>query len=335
MDTTSGPLSHTPAHSRDHWENYWDGAGDQGDARDAAVTGAGRSEAFQSAWRAFFEHINAQQNGAKITGLRLMDLACGGGVVTDIALSALAAARLEQSCLIGADYSLSAARRYSAKFRSSGAAAAVGVVGDALVLPFRSGSVDVVVSQFGLEYAGPVAVAEASRLLAANGEMMCLTHYRSGAIERECSENLRIADEILSSEVLTIARVVFAKSDDLEAMQRLTGALETLRIIAQESPVSAGNRLLTRLSADLRRLVARRAAFDPREVIGWLDANAAEISMYRDRMLSMTGAALDDAQTGAIINHWKSDGLEVEEPVAITMEGAPAPSAWRLRAHRR
>ncbi len=331
MDSQDDKRLGAKAHSPDHWENYWNGAGDQGDARDAAVTGAGRSEAFQSAWRLFFDHINIEQNDG---GMRLMDLACGGGVVTDNAISVLTTPRLACSCLVGVDYSSSAARRYSVKFSRSGAALAVGVVGDALALPFESGSVDVAVSQFGLEYAGAAAVAEASRLVAVKGRIMCLTHYQSGAIDRECRANLRIADAIISSDTLGIARTLFDKPEASGAEQKLTHVLQSLIGLADESPASAGSRLLTRLRLDLTRLAARRAAFSPNEAIGWIDANAAEISMYRDRMQSMTGAALEKKQISDVVEQWKANGLEVEEPVAIETAEAPTPSAWRLSARR-
>lgn len=333
MNTKSGPRTSFRTRVPGHWENYWSGAGDQAEARDAAVTGAARSEAFQSAWRVFFETINSKPE-SHMRGLRLKDLACGAGVVTDNAISVLAPERLAQTRLIGVDYSVSAARKYSTKYKSSGVIEAFGVVADAMLLPFESRSADVAVSQFGLEYAGPAAVADAGRLAAAGGEIMCLAHRRSGAIEVECRENLRIVEEILSSEVFAHARELFVRQVDTQITRRLTDVLTNLRSVADQSSDSAGKRLLSRLGADVMRLVSRRAAFDPSEAIGWLDASAAETSMYADRMRAMIGAALDAGQVGNIIEHWKAENLDIETPAEIRLEGAPLPSAWRLRARR-
>ncbi len=332
MVTKSGSPSRSSMASSSHWENYWDGAGATHDARDAAVTGVAKSEAFQSVWRAFFDQINAEHD-SRASALLFLDLACGAGVVTDIAFSALAAPLQKELCSFGVDYSISAARQFSSKFQSSGVCAN-GVVADALALPFRSASIDIAVSQFGLEYAGVGAIIDAGGLIAPRGKIMCLSHYRAGAIEVECSENLRLADTILSSEVFGFARGLFVQLGDPQAPQKLSVALQILRGVADESPASAGRRLLTRLVADLNRLAARRAAFDPREALGWIDANAAEISMYRDRMQSMTGAALDPVQIGEIVERWKANGLEVDDPAPVVMDSVSAPSAWRLSARR-
>lgn len=322
----------TKPRSSHHWENYWGGSGNQEDARDAAVTGAGRSEAFQSAWRAFFEDT-AKRTQSSLT---LMDLACGGGVVTDIASAVFAKnRRMADVRLIGVDYSLSAARQYAARFQGSDALQISGVVGDALSMPFQERCADIVVSQFGIEYAGAEAVGAASRLLAQHGEVMCLTHCRAGAIERECSENLSVASEIISSGVLTQARQLFVDPSDPQGAVQFNATMQALHALAQKNPASAGNRLLTRLWADLTKLIARRAAYNPREAVGWIDANAAEITMYRDRMKSMTEAALDEGQIHDIADRWKADGLDVDAPSAILLDGADAPSAWRLRGRRR
>jgi SAM-dependent methyltransferase len=310
----------------------WDGAGGTHDARDAAVTGVAKSEVFQSLCRAFFDQI---QNDLKdqADALLFLDLACGAGVVTDIAISVFVAPLPKELSLFGVDYSSSAAHQFSSKFQASGAVAN-GVVADALALPFRSASIDVAFSQFGLEYAGVGAVMNAGRLIAPKGKIMCLTHCRNGAIEVECRENFRLADMILASEVFGCGRRIFAEPEDLQAPQKLGKTLQDLHAAANASPASAGKRLLMRLGSDLNRLAARRTAFDPREALGWLDANAAEISMYRDRMQSMIGAALDAAQIGDVVECWKAEGLKVEEPLAVTMDGVSEPSAWRLSARR-
>ena len=330
MNPISDRISGAPVRVPNHWENYWSG-GEKGDARDAAVTGAARSKVFQSAWRSFFEDSSfLQKHGDRC----LVDLACGSGVVTDIAVTVLTRQQLANFRVIGVDSSISAARQFSGKFQSSGANLASGIVADALALPFAPASIDVAVSQFGLEYAGVGAIAEIGRLIAPEGGIMCLTHYESGAIEGECRDNYRFADAILSNDIFGKGRKIFKESDAPKAMRDLDEALQALRDFSDGSPDCAGRHLQMRLVSDVTRLVVRRSSFDPREAIAWLDANEAEISMYRDRMQSMTGAALNRQHVNEIIERWKAEGLSVLDPSAITMEDASAPSAWRLCAQR-
>ena len=316
-----------------HWENYWSGGRGPEDGPGAAVTGAARSEAIQETWRGFFEQVNERLKHGS-AALRFTDLACGAGVVTENAVSALAPDHLARTSLVGLDYSVSAARQYSAKFRTVGAASVAGVVADAHVLPFPAASIDIAVSQFGLEYAGGAAVAEAGRLIAPDGAILCLTHYRAGAIERECSENFEIANGILDSGSFHHVRNLFANPGDGGAEEQAKSALESLRKFAEANSVSAGQQLLARTRKDLLRLVLRRTAFAPQEAVAWLDASASELSMYAGRMRSMLDAALGEDQIRSITAQWSAAGLSVEAPAPVVMDKADAPSAWRLQARR-
>lgn len=325
MNERSDPRPSSP----DHWENYWGGAGAGNDPRDAAVTGAGRSEAFQTAWRSFFSQAPASGNSA----LRVIDLACGAGVVTEIAAAALPRDALAQTVFAGADYALSAVRQFPKRFDSK-AGGAFGIVADAERLPFAASSFDIAVSQFGLEYAGLNAFDEAGRLVAPGGQIMCVAHYRNGAIEDECSENARITEEILKSGVFDKMRVLFTDIANTDAVGQVRKTLRQLSAVAEASPPSAGLALLGRLGTDLTRLLERRAAFEPREILTWLETNKAETSMYRDRMRAMIGAALDVAQVRDIMQSWSAAGLETDEPEPMSVDPKTPPSAWRLCARR-
>ena len=328
MNANSSPPDATRPSA--HWENYWAGSADDG--RDAAVTGASRSEAFQSTWRLFFENLTQECETAN--GVRLADLACGAGVISDIAKKTLPPECLKQSRFLGLDYSLSAARQYGARFRIAAIGSASGIHGDALNVPIKPRSIDAVTSQFGLEYAGPEAVAGAGTLVAPGGRIMCLVHCKNGGIEVECRENLVAAEVILSSKALLKTQAHFADPNNAIALLEMRAAMDKLRKAMDSLTESAGKRLLGKLRLDLTRLIARRAAFDPREVAAWFDANNAEVSLYADRMRSMTHAALDEATVNHVLGEWTADGLKAAAPEAVIIDGATRPSAWRLFAKR-
>jgi ubiquinone/menaquinone biosynthesis C-methylase UbiE len=312
----------TSPSARYPWESYWR-AGDNPHA--AAVMGVGSSDAFRSVWDAFLNQIRVAPGNV----LRVLDLACGAGVVTEQARAVLPAGTV----FVGADYAVSAVNQFSARFGGK-ANGVFSVAADGACLPFANGAFDIVVSQFGLEYAGLGAFAEVGRVIANNGDIMCVAHYRDGAIEFECRESLRIADEIFMSKVFEKMQVFFETAGNREAEQNLASALQRLQFVMAASPPSPGLDLLSQLGADLTRLAMRRAAFESREIYAWLEAALSELSQYSARMRAMVSAALSEGEVRGIMDAWKAGGLEVDMPLPVVTEATTEPSAWQLSAHR-
>lgn len=314
----------------EHWDAFWR-------ARDKAVSqedAGARDPAPAHYWEAFFEREFADRAEAS-----LLDVACGHGAVTAIALAAArkAGTRLEAHC---ADYSQAAVDELRKRFPG-----VEGEACDAADMPWPDGRFDFVVSQFGIEYAGEAAFNEAARLVAAGGTLAALAHLQGGAIHAECADNCAVAAALRESRLMPLARRAFEAGFDLiagkitdaqfqEADKQLAPAVETAKGILREKGPDAAGGLLASIYRDIGYMYSRMQNYVPAEVFAWFDGMSAELVSYEGRMASMTQSALDESKLGALADTLSALGLAVEPPQVLALEESGKPAAWILVARR-
>ena len=314
----------------EHWDAFWR-------ARDKAVAqddAGARDPAPAHFWETFFERAFTGRAGAS-----LVDVACGHGAVTEIALAAA------QSCgtdlqVYCADYSQAAVDELCKRFPG-----VQGVACDAADMPWPDGTFDYVVSQFGIEYAGEAAFGEAARLVAAGGTLAAVTHLAGGAIHAECADNFAVAAALREAQLMPRARRAFEAGFDLiagriteaefqEADKRLAPAVETAKQILREKGPQAAGGLLANLYKDIGYMYTRMQNYVPDEVFAWFDGMSAELVSYEGRMASMTHCAVDESGITAIADTLAGLGLDVEPPQPLSLEASGEPGAWTLVARR-
>lgn len=312
-----------------HWQDFWQGGG----KADQALGGTAQRAFLDRFWTAFFEDAPVGPRPAVI------DVAAGSGAVIARAQRLLSARGVSPLC-IAVDYAPAAA----AALRRE-APGVFALVADAGRLPFRDGAADIVVSQFGIEYAGLMAFAEAARALAPGGAFHAIAHYKGGAIDAECAENARLLKAVEETALIGRARAALAAT--YERLARGAHPLAdsraeaTLRMAAQKAasaitaaPNFAAKAMLERFLGDLDRLSARRLAYDPREALAWLDGMAASLSAYRQRMEAMRAAALDRKRVDAALQAFAAAGLiDMSARPAAFLDGGE-PAAWIIIARR-
>jgi ubiquinone/menaquinone biosynthesis C-methylase UbiE len=265
----------------------------------------------------------------------MLDLACGNGAVTGYALQA--APRLKTCCL---DYSASAVLELRKRYPGS-----LCLAGNARQLPFPDGCFDLVVSQFGLEYAGFDAVAEAARVLSPGGQLAAVLHLRDGGIYRECAANLQAVNAIRDSELLPLARDAFnagfdvnAKTGTVEAFKaaekRFTPAIRALEKLMREMGEAIASGLPRKLYQDIAHMYQRMSAYDRADIINWVDGMMMQLDAYGGRMSSMLDAALDSAQLQAMRTLLERQGVRVLHSHSLEMGADPEPAAWVMEAAR-
>jgi SAM-dependent methyltransferase len=239
------------------------------------------------------------------------------------------------------DWSATVATR--AAERLEGPARAVSA--DLAALPFTDGGLDLAVSQYGLEYAGEAAFSEAARVLAPGGALIALVHDSEGGVAAECRQTSAFFDEAAEIAVIPLARAAFAAGFEADrapqrraglitARQALQPALARLaRLVARESDATA-MQFLRQVRRDLLIMLARRQAYAPEDVFGWLDKVENEIAAYRHRMASMLAAARSAAQIDQVAAIFRAAGCEVEPPRRVLAGSGAASIGWALRARR-
>jgi SAM-dependent methyltransferase len=230
---------------------------------------------------------------------------------------------------------------YGAVAAAAGArrAHALPVAADALSLPFAPRSFAAVVSQFGLEYAGLRAFAEAARVVAKGGHFAACVHMKGGGLAEECAEHLRLLDAFAETGLAaTVRRSLSASrgqpSDAAPGPLSHADAAVAAKRVLTEAPASAAKATLLRFLDDLHRLIERRRHYDPRDATGWIDVMEARLADYRRRMAAMLDAARDADDLAKVRSLLSAEGLsEFQQSSIVPREGLP-PAAWWIEARR-
>jgi len=312
------------------WDAFWR-AQDKSALREHAGV---RDPAFPAFWKRFFKGTSAGEGQR-----RLIDIACGNGAVTAAALEAATANGItfEIHCL---DCSFTAVAELRERFPQVNT-----IVSDAGTLPYSDGSFEIVVSQFGLEYGGDAAFAEAARIVAPNGSLTAITHRTDSAFHLECATNLSLVRAVAQTGLIPLAREAFGAGFDLTVGKinrgafrqyeaRLTAAVEATKEVLRGARPSVVRDFTAIVLRDIGQMYPRLRAYEPAKVFTWFDIIAGEFAAYQGRLASMVGCALDVRDIGRIADNLSAAGFGVEPPQALTLQGSGEPAGWILSAHR-
>jgi SAM-dependent methyltransferase len=266
----------------------------------------------------------------------VVDVAAGAGFALRAAYHALKG----RGRFFAVDYSAAAVAT-----ATGGREAFLGFAADASVLPLAHQCADLVISQFGIEYAGERAFADAARILAPAGRFCSISHLAGGAIEQECAENERLLFGVQKLAVIQAARTTLAASytrqpkSDPQPIDRakeaaFEAALAEARSMVRVAQPLAARATVERFLQDLRRLCTRRFAFAPDEAIAWLDGMDASLSAYLKRMQSMRASALDRQKIEAIASQFFGSGLAGFDARTLSLDESKPPAAWLITAFR-
>lgn len=307
------------------WDEYW-----RLTPEAAAHRGGGpQEEVLRRFWTAFFaETLTADSP-------RMLDVACGNGAVSEMALEAASRAGRPLQ-IFGLDSSLAAMRGLARRLPSVQA-----VLGDVRRAPFADGSFHVVASQFGLEYAGPGAMCEVARLLAPGAVMGAVLHLKGGALFRENVTNLEAMSAVVASGALPALKELFHSHAALRtgrgsrpafrrSEETLASACASVASVIRAAGSSVAGGAVARLHEDVSYLARRIDSHDAAEVARWADRALLEAESYCGRMGSMVQAAVDEAGLEALVSRAEAGGLTVRRREKLLMGARAEPAAWAL-----
>jgi len=321
--------------NKQNWGNYWQGR--TADNVGEALVGVGieHNEKLASFWIACLEGLNKKSN--------ILDIACGAG-------SVLRHAKANGFVsLTGVDISKDAIVSMQKEFPK-----AVGIVAPVDATGLLDSDYDLVVSQFGFEYAGNnrqvlAAAREMARLVSNKGQFIALCHIKGGGIEKEVSGHLRDIKDMTNTGFIAASKAVFITLNSAEkmpttttkaayekAIQNLVGPRDEL-ITWIASRKSSGGEIHAfgqHLYNGTIELFSRRKAFSLSDIIDWLDGVQSEIDAYRGRMQSMRQASLTEKDARNILSVFKDAGFATSQPEQFYLAGDENPAAWVLRASR-
>ncbi len=321
------------AKARTAWADFWSHSASHADHR---FRDAGTAGVLREHWDNVF--ATRFVPGASLS---VLDAACGEGALLRAARDRAGAVDDLSLHLHCTDIAPAAVR---AAAESVGDALPVApVVADGAALPYADESFDCVVSQFGLEYAGVDAFADAARVTAPTGALSALVHREGGAIEVECRANLALLEAVREAGLLRtlerLSSLATRQAAGKAAPAALTRAVERFHTASasvgealRAAQPGAARTLIERLWRDCSTAAARAGRYGAGDLEAWLAAHAAELDAYAHRMRSMIEAARDEAEMAEIASGLEAYGLTTVDIGEVRARDGDPPLAWSVSA---
>ncbi|AEE22298.1 Methyltransferase type 11 [Glaciecola sp. 4H-3-7+YE-5] len=305
------------------WESHW-----QKTSNTAAFEESTPLHTYlQIHWSNFLKQAISPHNDTK-----LIDLACGKGTVSELAASqdnAVGTGRLDIHCV---DATFSAVTNVAKRLNISTA-----VQANCASLPYQNDSFDLVVSQFGIEYAPAHSANEFARILKSSGRFASVIHYKNGAIYQDCNEKRKLIEKVLSLNLFEKAQVAFTAGYavvdgklPLQVFQKADAdfapVIEQYKqlIISTNSEVKS---LLIQILKDMGFMYENIASHREQDVSAWLTSTKLEFINFKDRMSSMVNAAMDEDQICQMLSPFLAKGFTQTICERLSVDNDP-PFAW-------
>ena len=242
--------------------------------------------AIESHWTEFFAGLPA--------GTRVLDIATGNGVLLVWASRAARSAGREL-VLTGIDLADVDPARFLPE-HSADLAAANFIGGTAAEsLPFDDCSFDVVISQYGLEYADlDLALSEAARVLVSGGRLHWLAHGDDSIVLAQGRARLVDIDLLLAADGPFAAMKNFIEARARgrkvnRATRLLTEALRTAQAHCAAHPPAT---LVQQLCGGILETANQFERYTPADAAHWLDENRKRLRGQRQRTRDLLSACL-------------------------------------------
>ena len=302
-------------HYASSWESFWQGSTNSNQKNASMPCFGGQARNLQLNWEMLLQPYADRAVSDDV----VVDVAAGDGVVTYGLLQLLnkqvAPVRPQLFCT---DYSLSAcidARARDSQIKS--------VCTTAELLPFANESVDLVLSQFGIEYSGEPGFVEAFRVLKPQGQFIAVCHIEEGIIYNECKTHHSASLKFYESGIFATAEKVFkqanlvlegraSKDTFVDADRAFSESVNMCKqIFAQYGKAVCANYLF-KIFAELGQMFNSIQNYQLTDVLLWLENSRNELRAYADRMESMTKAALNEAAINQIFSNLSTQQSQIK-----------------------
>ena len=242
--------------------------------------------AIEAHWAGFFSQFP--------TGTCVLDIATGNGVLLVWGTRAARAAGREL-VLTGIDLADIDPARFLPEHKEDLAAARFIGKAPAESLPFDDGSFDVVVSQYGLEYADlDPALTEAARVLAPGGQLHWLAHGSDSIVVAQGRAKLEDIGLLLGGNgpfaaMKTYMRARARSRGVSRATRELTEALRRAEAHCAANPPA---KLVHQLCGGILETANRFEKYHPADVERWLAENLKRLRGERQRTRDLLSACL-------------------------------------------
>lgn len=340
MDERGASGSRAAASDRDieQWDRYWA----YGNIHSfSQVSGGNYQGAIAEFWQARFDTLGS--------GSRVLDIATGNGAIALLALE-VSDRRAADFDVLGVDL---ADIDPPAQVKEQSLAAKLGRIAfqgkvSAESLPVDSESVDMVCSQFGIEYSDlSRSIPELARVLKPSGSVAMIVHHRDSVLLRATRDELGQLDFVLTDVKLYLrarnllramagtargkAAAEGLRSPKIAKKRRsLDEAMERIQQAARARPNPV---MLVGPVRYIREILAAADRAGPGELLEWLDEALRRVTANQRRLLDMVSAARSDDDLQTMERLLVESGLSDVRMQAFHANGG-ATLGWSVEAHK-
>ena len=266
------------------WKQFWQ----SGHVASCVPGQKSTEQEIHARWQSFFAGLPE--------GSRILDIATGNGALLRQAALTEQGSSFE---LTGVDLAaIDPLKDAPGELASHPALRFIGEI-DAASLPFDDASFDVVVSQFGLEYADlDAALKEVERVLSPSGRLRWLAHSEESEVVVQNRDRHRQVDLLLAkggpldSMGQLVARLKRGKNPGL-TMNRLDKSMRAAEEYLHNHPPADIVREVCRGLADTAN---RWQAYDPNDLETMVEHSRRQLKAHRQRILDLGEAVLTPAR---------------------------------------
>lgn len=287
------------------WERFWAGSGATQDL--AAI----QLPALESLWATLLAGLSFEE-----PNLIAVELASGSGSVSKYLMKH---PLLESATKVALDASLSALMK--TQFDECP------VAGSLDHLPFADCSIQLLTSQFGVEYAGLASIESAIECVAPNGYFVFVMHIKDGAISAECGSNLMAIERFLETGFIEAAKTLLdslwgntPEGEQWENVKRFKRAVSATEAILLQLPDGQGRDTSLQTYNAIADIVEEPRSFDPGVMGKWFLEAESELLSYCSRMRQMRSVALSRQGFSALVDKAIAKGFHISEQGVLKNE---------------
>ena len=282
----------------DHWERFWDATGA------TQYEDAIRLPVLDPTWTSLLSDLEFQRDD-----LLTAELASGSGSVSKHLKNKR---QFTKATMVALDASTSALKKLQLD--------ELPVAGNLERLPFARDSVDLLTSQFGVEYAGISSIEAALDCVAPSGYFIFVMHIANGAIFDECGKNLAAVEGFLSSGFADAARALLValwsrapKSEQQLLLSQFQSALALLEPQLMVLPDGQGRDTALQTYNAIADMVEAPESYDDASIGNWFQKTKAELQSYCVRMQQMRNAALTKDAFSTLLTAANRKGFQISK----------------------
>jgi hypothetical protein len=298
----------------DHWERFWDATA--GTHHEDAI----RLPVLDSTWTSLLTDLEFQRDD-----FLAVELASGSGSVSKYLENTR---QFTKATKVALDASTSALK----KLRLG----ELPVSGNLERLPFAPESVDLLTSQFGIEYAGISSIEAALDCVASSGYFTFVLHIANGSIFDECGKNLAAVDRFLSSGFIDAASALLSAlwsqappAEQQRLLKQFQSALAVVEPQLMVLPDGQGRDTALQTYNAIADMVEAPESYDQTSIGNWFQKTGAELQSYCVRMQQMRNSALTKDAFSTLLAAAKRKGFHISKQ-GVVRDDRPLTNAPEL-----